>query len=101
MHFAWTADQLALRDAVRALLEAECPIEVTRAAWDGDLAPARRNFTTDILTRIAEFSRKIALRIGARQRCRARLIRADCAHTRLPIRSHLFLEKSSGVLGPR
>lgn len=35
MRFAFTDDQLAFRDAVRALLEKECPPEVVRAAWDG------------------------------------------------------------------
>jgi alkylation response protein AidB-like acyl-CoA dehydrogenase len=33
MRFAFTDDQLALRDAVRHLLAAECPPEVVRAAW--------------------------------------------------------------------
>jgi alkylation response protein AidB-like acyl-CoA dehydrogenase len=33
MRFAFTDDQLALRDAVRDLLAAECPPEVVRAAW--------------------------------------------------------------------
>lgn len=33
MRFAFTDDQLALRDAVRELLAAECPAEVVRAAW--------------------------------------------------------------------
>lgn len=35
MRFAFTDDQLALRDAVRDLLTAECPPEVVRAAWPG------------------------------------------------------------------
>jgi len=33
MRFAFTDDQLALRDAVRDLLAAECPPEVVRASW--------------------------------------------------------------------
>lgn len=33
MRFAFTDDQLALRDAVRDLLARECPPEVVRAAW--------------------------------------------------------------------
>jgi len=33
MRFAFTDDQLAFRDAVRALLAKECPPEVVRAAW--------------------------------------------------------------------
>lgn len=33
MRFAFTDDQIALRDAVRDLLAAECPPEVVRAAW--------------------------------------------------------------------
>lgn len=33
MRFAFTDDQLALRDAVRDLLAKECPPEVVRAAW--------------------------------------------------------------------
>ncbi len=33
MRFAFTDDQLALRDAVRDLLATECPPEVVRAAW--------------------------------------------------------------------
>lgn len=35
MRFAFTADQLALRDAVRDLLTRECPPDVVRAAWEG------------------------------------------------------------------
>ncbi len=34
MRFAFTDDQLALRDAVRDLLANECPPAVVRAAWD-------------------------------------------------------------------
>jgi alkylation response protein AidB-like acyl-CoA dehydrogenase len=34
MHFAFTEDQLAFRDAVRDLLANECPPSVVRAAWD-------------------------------------------------------------------
>ena len=34
MRFAFTDDQLAFRDAVRELLEKECPPSVVRAAWD-------------------------------------------------------------------
>ena len=34
MHFAFTDDQLAFRDAVRDLLANECPPSVVRAAWD-------------------------------------------------------------------
>ena len=37
MHFAFTDDQLAFRDAVRDLLDKHCSPEVVRAAWDGDL----------------------------------------------------------------
>ncbi|HYI60484.1 MAG TPA: acyl-CoA dehydrogenase family protein [Acidimicrobiales bacterium] len=33
MRFAFTDDQVALRDAVRLLLARECPAEVVRAAW--------------------------------------------------------------------
>lgn len=33
MRFAFTDDQIALRDAVHDLLEAECPPEMVRAAW--------------------------------------------------------------------
>lgn len=33
MRFAFTDDQLAMRDAVRALLATECPPEVVRSAW--------------------------------------------------------------------
>ena len=35
MRFAWTEDQVSFRDAVRALLENECPPAVVRGAWDG------------------------------------------------------------------
>ncbi len=35
MRFAFTDDQVALRDAVRDLLAKECPPEVVRAAWPG------------------------------------------------------------------
>lgn len=35
MRFAFTDDQLALRDAVRDLLVKECPPDVVRAAWPG------------------------------------------------------------------
>ena len=44
MRFAFDADQLALRDAVRDLLAKECPPEVVRAAWpDGtDALGARK-----------------------------------------------------------
>lgn len=37
MHFGFDDDQLAFRDAVRDLLDKQCPPEVVRAAWD---APA-------------------------------------------------------------
>ena len=33
MRFAFTDEQVVLRDTVRALLEKECPAEVVRAAW--------------------------------------------------------------------
>ena len=33
MRFAFTDDQIALRDAVRDLLVRECPPAVVRAAW--------------------------------------------------------------------
>lgn len=36
MRFAFTDDQLAFRDAVRDLLERECPPSVVRAAWEND-----------------------------------------------------------------
>jgi len=36
MHFAFTDDQLAFRDAVRDLLANECPPSVVRAAWEND-----------------------------------------------------------------
>ena len=36
MRFAFTDDQLAFRDAVKALLEAECPPAVVRASWESD-----------------------------------------------------------------
>lgn len=35
MRFAFTDDQLALRDAVRAMLAKECPPSVVRGAWPG------------------------------------------------------------------
>ncbi|MBI2168900.1 MAG: acyl-CoA/acyl-ACP dehydrogenase [Actinobacteria bacterium] len=35
MNFAFTEDQMAFRDAVRTLLEKECPPEVVRARWEG------------------------------------------------------------------
>ena len=34
MHFAFTDDQLAFRDAVRDLLAKECPPAAVRAVWD-------------------------------------------------------------------
>jgi alkylation response protein AidB-like acyl-CoA dehydrogenase len=36
MHFAFSEDQLALRDAVRDLLTKECPPAAVRAAWSND-----------------------------------------------------------------
>lgn len=43
MRFAFDADQIALRDAVRDLLAKECPPEVVRAAWpDGTDAHGAR-----------------------------------------------------------
>ena len=36
MRFAFSDDQLAFRDAVRDLLERECPPEVVRAAWSNE-----------------------------------------------------------------
>jgi alkylation response protein AidB-like acyl-CoA dehydrogenase len=36
MHFAFTDDQLAFRDAVRDLLARECPPSVVRVAWEND-----------------------------------------------------------------
>jgi alkylation response protein AidB-like acyl-CoA dehydrogenase len=36
MRFAFTPDQLALRDAVRDLLRTECPPDVVRAAWSNE-----------------------------------------------------------------
>ncbi len=43
MRFAFTEDQLGFRDAVRSMLDKECPAEVVRAAWpdDGTGAGAR------------------------------------------------------------
>ncbi|GAB3137157.1 acyl-CoA dehydrogenase family protein [Micromonospora sonneratiae] len=39
MHFALSEDQIALRDAVREMLAAQCPPAVVRAAWpDGEKA---------------------------------------------------------------
>ncbi|MDQ7903749.1 acyl-CoA dehydrogenase [Phytohabitans sp. ZYX-F-186] len=35
MRFGWTADQVALREAVRDLLASACPPSVVRAAWPG------------------------------------------------------------------
>ena len=35
MRFAFTDDQLAIRDAVREMLAAECPPTAVRAAWEG------------------------------------------------------------------
>lgn len=40
MRFAFTDDQVALADGVRAVLEDKCPPSVVRAAWHGDRAPA-------------------------------------------------------------
>ena len=40
MHFAFTEDSTDLRDAVRALLEAECGDGVVRSAWDAASAPS-------------------------------------------------------------
>jgi alkylation response protein AidB-like acyl-CoA dehydrogenase len=40
MRFAFTDEQLLLRDTVRALLERECPAGVVRAAWTDDTAAA-------------------------------------------------------------
>ena len=37
MFFGFDDDQLAFRDAVRDLLDKQCPPEAVRAAWDGDL----------------------------------------------------------------
>ena len=37
MFFGFDDDQVAFRDAVRDLLDKQCPPEVVRAAWDGDL----------------------------------------------------------------
>lgn len=34
-HFAFTDEQLELRDAVRTFLDKECPADVLRAAWEG------------------------------------------------------------------
>ncbi len=38
MHFAFSDDQRAFRDAVRDFLERECPPSVVRAAWNGQLS---------------------------------------------------------------
>ena len=35
MHFAFTEDQLAFRDALRDLLEKQCPPSAVRAQWEG------------------------------------------------------------------
>ena len=37
MFFGFDDNQLAFRDAVRDLLDKQCPPDVVRAAWDGDL----------------------------------------------------------------
>jgi len=37
MFFGFDDDQLAFRDAVRDLLDKQCPPEVVRAAWEGEL----------------------------------------------------------------
>src|SRR4051812_29992292 len=42
MRFAFTDDQLAFRDAVRDLLERECPPSYVRAAWDAQGQDARK-----------------------------------------------------------
>lgn len=42
MHFAFTADQFALRDGLRDLLSALCPPAVVRAAWSSEPEPVLR-----------------------------------------------------------
>lgn len=37
MYFGFDDDQLAFRDAVRDLFDKQCPPDVVRAAWDGEL----------------------------------------------------------------
>jgi alkylation response protein AidB-like acyl-CoA dehydrogenase len=43
MFFGFDDDQLAFRDAVRELLDRECPPEVLRAAWDAPAGKLGRN----------------------------------------------------------
>lgn len=45
MRFAFTDDQLALRDAVADVLRVECPPSVVRAAWTNDTGRAPRAWT--------------------------------------------------------
>lgn len=42
MYFAFTADQLELRDGLRDLLSGICPPAVVRAAWASEAEPVRR-----------------------------------------------------------
>ncbi|MGV0674632.1 MULTISPECIES: acyl-CoA dehydrogenase family protein [Mycolicibacterium] len=42
MHFAFTADQIELRDGLRDLLVQVCPPAVVRAAWSSDPEPVRQ-----------------------------------------------------------
>jgi alkylation response protein AidB-like acyl-CoA dehydrogenase len=42
VRFAFTEDQLAFRDAVRALLQKECPPEIVRAAWTNETGRTSR-----------------------------------------------------------
>src|SRR5690606_22648985 len=50
MRFALTADQIALREAVRDLLAAECPPATVRAAWP----PRRPELARALWGRLAE-----------------------------------------------
>jgi alkylation response protein AidB-like acyl-CoA dehydrogenase len=50
MRFGFTEEQLAFRDAVRDLLEKECPPDAVRAAWD----PAGPGYDAGLWRRLAE-----------------------------------------------
>ncbi|HEX2063428.1 MAG TPA: acyl-CoA dehydrogenase family protein, partial [Acidimicrobiales bacterium] len=42
MHFGFDDDQIAFRDAVRDLLDKECPPEAVRAAWEAPVGALDR-----------------------------------------------------------
>ncbi|MGB5813246.1 MAG: acyl-CoA dehydrogenase family protein [Polyangiales bacterium] len=46
MRFAFTDDQKMLRDTVREVLQRECPPDVVRAVWNGDVKPAEAVWAT-------------------------------------------------------